>query len=208
MTYPAATLLSLYAAFPRRTGRPRALDKLGEALDRISQGEIDGKPRTTEEAVPYLREKIMGFAVEMAGREAKWIPHPATWLHQSRYLRSARVEELPESLDDCIAILAKYPTAPSEHAIRHRLQSFMPVLRVIQKELEDLPSDVNCPVPRNKPKMVVSYLMERTMIYAQCVKSWAPEEVQYVPNPKKWFSERRYEQHQSIWKRRSLAPNF
>jgi hypothetical protein len=45
-TYPESVLLSIYNAYPRRTGRPAALKRIAEALDRICQGEIDGSPRT------------------------------------------------------------------------------------------------------------------------------------------------------------------
>lgn len=194
MILPDPVLLSIYNLFPRKADRKRALQEIGLALDRISQGEIDGSPRTAEEAISYLRQKTTEAAAELGGREAKWIPMPSTWFHQSRYLRVEKHEELPANLESCIAILALYPNSPSQANIRANVKAFMPALGAISKAVAGL-----------MPQDAVEWLSKRTAMYAGCVAAWPKEDLQYVPSPKRWFEESRFARDERTWVRNRPA---
>lgn len=189
MTKPAPVLLSLYNAFPRRTGRARALDELQAALDRIASGEIDGQPRTAEEAIAFLRERIDQFRTEMVGREKKHIAHPSTYLHQSKYLRTTVALAPPKRLTVCAEILAMYPKMPAREYIEAKPDAFLPALHAIETLID------------GQPASFVQYLAERTSLYAFRVSRWAPEDLQYVPGPGRWFGERRFEHDERQWQR-------
>lgn len=184
---PEPTLLSLYAAYPRKTGRKQTLPKLAEALERISQGEIDGAPRTEAEAVTWLRERIDTFRLEVAGREERFIPHMTTWLNRRRYLRTEKTEEMPKRLEVCVAVLAMYPKMPTQEHIAQNVASFLPGLNAIDRCIA------------GQPASFVEYLGERVATYAFHVSRWPQAELQYVPSPQRWFSERRFEQHEQLW---------
>jgi hypothetical protein len=195
-TYPDSVLLSIYNAYPRRTGRPAALKRINEALNRICQGEIDGSPRTQAEAIEFLREKTEEARQQMAGREQNWIPHPSTYYHQSRYLRPKIDQALkkPHRLSACIIILAKYPTGPSRAKIEGDIHFFMPALIAIDKALESMEQ-------HQPPNNCARRLESRTELYAMAVKQWPVEDLKFVPNPTRWFSEEKYEQPAESWRR-------
>lgn len=198
--HPESVLISLYNAYPRRTGRPAALKRINESLNRICMGEIDGQPRTQADAILYLRERIEEHRKQMAGREQKWIPHMATWLHGRRYLRPSSEELMPARMVACVCILAVYPKMPSVGGIREKTESFMPVLVSIDKALERLE---NAGV-KQTPEACAGYLESRVHLYAAAVKRWPVEDLQYVPNPKKWFDEERYNQNEKSWNRQVM----
>ena len=206
MIWPEPVLLSIYNAFPRRTGRPRALVEIAAALDRISQGEIDGRPRTPEEAIAFLREKTDEARAELVVREKKFIPHPATFFHQSRYLRTKKQQELPARLEECIAILSLYPKMPAPTAIRAGLETFLPALMAIDRVIERAVNQEQAEEYRQLSEANwIVFLKDRTALYAACVSTWQPQELQFVPNPKRWYEEARFEQPEQQWTRNSYS---
>lgn len=205
-TYPESVLLSIYNAYPRKTGRPAALKRITEALDRICQGEIDGSPRTQAEAIEFLRVKTAEARKQMGAREKKFIPHMATWLHQRRYLRPevAASEVMPQRLVDCIWILSVYPTMPSVGNIRDNVSAFLPALNAIDKALEGM--EVGLDGSRGlqiSAENAKRRLQSRTELYAMAVKQWPVEDLKFVPNPVKWYAESRFEQNEQSWQRQS-----
>ena len=197
--YPESTLVSIYNAYPRRTGRPQALKRIREALNRICIGEIDGAPRTQAEAIEFLRMKTEEARVQMGAREQKFIPLMATWAHGRRYLRPelATVVELPSRMEACVEILAAYPTKPVANIIGSNPQIFMHALAAIDRALARMESIA-------PPANAARRLKSRTEIYAMAVREWPVEELQYVPNPKRWYEEVRYEQPESSWQRKPV----
>lgn len=213
-TYPEAVLLSIYSAYPRKCNRKEALKRIREALDRICAGEIDGDKRTPQEAITFLRGKTDGARVEMGGREKNFIPHMTTWLHQSRYLRSAAAVELPARMSACIRILALYPKMPEARVIAGQVQTFLPALAAIDKALERMECAMHKPkddgsfvygIMSHAVNVNVERRLEsRTELYAMAVKQWPVEDLQFVPNPKKWFDEARYDHDEQSWQRRAV----
>lgn len=61
----------IYAAYPRKVGRPAALVKIRHALSKIDGSKLLQATRAYSEAVK--------------GMDPQFIPHPATWFHQERY---------------------------------------------------------------------------------------------------------------------------
>jgi hypothetical protein len=199
-TYPEAVLLSIYNQYPRKDGRPAALKRINEALDRICQGEIDGAPRTQIEAIEFLRLKVEEARRLMGARQKKFIPLMATWLNGRRYLRPelAQVVERPKRMVECVMILSAYPTMPVAKAIMENIEVFLPALAAVDKALERKEDEM----PHVWPEKIVCRLRGRTELYAMAVKQWPVEDLKYVPNPVKWFSEARYEQPESSWQRK------
>ena len=190
MTWPEPTLLSIYKACPRRTGRAAALKAIAGALDRIAACEIDGQPRTPEEAVAFLRQRTDAFCAEMAGREPKFIPHPSTFFNQpQRYLRTNAPETLPTRLDLCCTILALYHQMPAKEQIERNVAAFLPHLNAIEA------------VVSGQSAKFVEYLAGRVALYAFCVSKWPAAELQFVPGAQRWFGERRFEQDEQQWSR-------
>jgi len=200
-TYPESVLLSIYQAYPRKCNRKEALKRIREALDRICAGEIDGDKRSVQEAITFLRGKVDGARVEMGGREAKFIPHMTTWAHQSRYLRSAAAVELPARMSACIRILACYPKMPEARVIAGQVQTFLPALAAIDKALERTEKDME---PWHTYRLAYNAdlrLTTQVQLYAKAVGQWPIEDLQFVPSPKKWFDEARYEHNPESWVR-------
>jgi hypothetical protein len=201
--YPESVLLSIYNAYPRKTGRPAALKRTAEALDRICQGEIDGSPRTQAEAIEFLRVKVEEARRQMGAREQKFIPHMATWLNGRRYLRlELAAIEKPKQLEVCAEILCLYPTSPKLLDIYANLDAFMPALAAIDKALDRIGAQEwnQMAIPQSP----IRYLEARTRTYAMAVKQWPVEDLKYVPNPVKWFGEARYEQPEQSWQRQPV----
>lgn len=196
--YPESVLISIYNAYPRKLGRPGALKRIREALDRICAGEIDGAARTQGQAIEFLRLKTEQFRREVGGREAKRIPHATTWFNQSRYLRPA-IEgcELPRRLESCIEILGEYPTMPSADVIGTDPHAFLPALAAIDRAL----ARMEAIRPYTKPER---RLKSRTEIYAMAVKTWPESDLRYIPNPVKWYLECQYDQPESMWTRKPV----
>lgn len=187
--FPEAALDSIYKLYPRKENRKMALKRINEALNRISMGEIDGKPRTIAEAVTFLRAKTEEARQEYAGRDEKWIPHPSTYFHGRRYLRVELQRELPDNLGLCIGILSSYPLMPSAEHIGKDPKSFLPALLAIDKAINDVGAGP---------------LLTAVCRYAYCVMQWPVEDRQFVPSAKRFFDERRFEQSESQWQRRTF----
>ena len=199
--YPESVLLSIYNAYPRRTGRPQAIRRIHEALNRICQGEIDGAERTQAEAIEFLRLKVEEARRQMGAREQKFIPHMATWLHQRRYLRPelAFVPLQPARLSTCMEILLEYPTML---AVKHvDPEVYAPALNAIDKALEIMEYRVASRILAHKQLHAARRLKSRTELYAMAVKQWPVEDLKFVPNPVKWYGECRYDQPSESWVR-------
>ena len=186
-----AALMSVYVAYPNKQDRKTSLKRIEEALNRICDGEIDGQPRTQQQALEWLRQKTEEARVGYYGRERKWIPHSTTWYNQSRYLRpEIKDETLPEQLEACINILSCYPKMPGQPAIRANIQSFLPALHSIDRALRTVP---------------MAELTARTKLYRKCVEEWPREELKYVPGAKRWYDESRWQQDESLWQRKPVG---
>lgn len=61
---------SIYAAYPKKVGRPTAIKAIEKALSKFS--------------APILLEKTKSFAAARAGN-LEFVPHPATWFNQERF---------------------------------------------------------------------------------------------------------------------------
>jgi hypothetical protein len=204
--YPETVLVSIYNAYPRRTGRPQALRRIREALNRICMGEIDGAPRTQAEAIEFLRMKTEEARVQMGAREQKFIPLMATWLHQMRYLRAtlAQAAAMPKRLKACVRILALYPKMPGINVLSDRVAAFVPALNAIDKALgriEENPLKIGFACPKFGAE---AYLSARVTAYRDAVSTWPVDEMQFVPAPAKFFDEARYEHDEATWARKPV----
>lgn len=80
---PPGALERLWNLFPRKVGKAKALVLLERVIrDYAEEWELDG----LDDAVEVMRERIDAMAKHYRTTEAKFIPHPATWLGQGRYL--------------------------------------------------------------------------------------------------------------------------
>src|SRR6266481_4415358 len=89
-------LMSIYAAYPRKIGRRKALLEIDRAIRRLQNGEC-GQKLTYQEATAGLLKATTAFANSPAGQHFPYVPHPTTWFHQGRYLddpESGRMERL------------------------------------------------------------------------------------------------------------------
>lgn len=188
--FPDVLLDSLRKRYPfYGRGTPAgAIGALRGALDRLTQGELDGKPLPAEAAAAFLRGKIDQARIEFAGREKRFVPHFQSWLNSRRYLSTATEAPPPENLQEAIDILAIYPT------IQHvDIKTHMPVLRVIDDAVRFYQA--------THGSAAAAYIRQRVYRYAECVAKWPDGELQFIPGADKWFRERRYEQDESRWKR-------
>ena len=80
---PLGALERLWSLFPRKVGKKKSLVFLERAIrDYAEEWELDG----LEDAVEVMRERIDAMAKQYRTTEPQFIPHPATWLGQGRYL--------------------------------------------------------------------------------------------------------------------------
>jgi len=80
---PPGALERLWSLFPRKVGKKRALVLLEKSIrEYADEWELDA----LDDAVEVMRERIHAFAQASRTTEPKFIPHPATWLAQGRYL--------------------------------------------------------------------------------------------------------------------------
>ena len=80
---PAGALERLWMMFPRKVGKKKALVLLEKSIrEYADEWELDA----LDDAVEVMRERIHAFAQASRTTEPKFIPHPATWLAQGRYL--------------------------------------------------------------------------------------------------------------------------
>lgn len=73
----------IWDLFPRKVGKLQAVKSIEKALKTI-QKEFDLE--NPQDATGFLVEKIKELAKSSEGIESQFIPHPATWLNQGRYL--------------------------------------------------------------------------------------------------------------------------
>lgn len=83
LAIPAGALDRLWMMFPRKVGKKKALVLLEKSIrEYADEWELDA----LDDAVEVMRERIHAFAQASRTTEPKFIPHPATWLAQGRYL--------------------------------------------------------------------------------------------------------------------------
>jgi hypothetical protein len=189
--YPEVLLDSLRKAYPHPRNRKAEILALRKTLDRLVQGETDGKAMSTEAAVAFLRTRLEEARQAFSLRSKAFTPHLSTFLNQRRYLR-VQSAEVPENLEDAISILSCYPTVAAVDVDAH-----MPALRVIDEHIKYLRA--------THGSAAASYIRQRTIRFAECVAKWPDGESQFIPGADKFFKERRYEQPESLWVRTPKA---
>lgn len=80
---PQAALDALWEKFPRKVGKKRAMALLDKGVREIM---ADFEHEHSEDAVIYMGERIDAMAQTHRTTDPQFIPHPATWLGQGRYL--------------------------------------------------------------------------------------------------------------------------
>lgn len=89
---------SWWSAYPKRIGKGKAAEQHKFAVDRI----VEVKQLDHLESADWLLGVTKQYAASVAGTEQRYIPHPATWLHQCRYdddsRKSASRVATPEDL--------------------------------------------------------------------------------------------------------------
>jgi uncharacterized protein YdaU (DUF1376 family) len=80
---PDGALDRLWNLFPRRVGKARTLALLDRAIREYA---TEQDHDDLEDAVEVFREHIVRMAHQYRSTEQQYIPHPATWIHQKRYL--------------------------------------------------------------------------------------------------------------------------
>jgi hypothetical protein len=188
---------SIYGLYPRKVDRKRGIVRICQALTRIANGEIDGKPRSAEESIAYLRERTEVARAKYAGRSKEYIPHVATFYHQRRYLSLKAVVTLDGISNDrimmAVNILSQFPgigPIPMDD-----LQPLAPLLLIVDNELEQLRHN------RQLAGGAYEYLLGKTRDYAAAVATWRSEDQQYVSSPEKWYALKRYRQPKARWRR-------
>lgn len=184
--FPDVVLEALRKLFPYPRAKANEMKCLRATLERLTQGEADGKPMNPQEAIAYLREKMAAAGQALAGREKRYVPHLTTWLNGRRYLTPTLPP--PANLEEAIGILACYPTITEVD-----VQAHMPVLRIIDENLRYLQA--------THGSAAASYMRTRTLRFAECVQRWPSGEMQFVPGADKFFKERRYAQDERFWNR-------
>jgi uncharacterized protein YdaU (DUF1376 family) len=82
-TIPQAALEALWLKFPRKVGKKRAMALLDKGVREIMEDIEHDEPT---DALLYMGERIDALAHKHRTTDPKFIPHPATWLGQGRYL--------------------------------------------------------------------------------------------------------------------------
>ena len=80
--------LFIYEQYPRKVGKAKALKAIEAAVKRMVKGEAGNPPLTQREALVKLYRAVHAYAKSPAGTnpEKNWIPLPATWINQGRYM--------------------------------------------------------------------------------------------------------------------------
>ncbi len=83
---PGTTAEDVYAAYPNKVGRPKALKSIATAAKKLdASGPLDGH----DNGMDYLLELTRAFARCVArwpDADRGYVPHPTTWFNQERYL--------------------------------------------------------------------------------------------------------------------------
>jgi hypothetical protein len=191
--FPDVAIEALRRLFPHPRAKQAEMKCLRATLGRLVQGEVDGSPKTPQEAIAYLREKLAEAAQALTCREKRFTPHLTTWLNGRRYLTPTLPP--PANLEDAISILACYPTITEVDIDAH-----MPILRVIDEHCRYLET--------THGSAAASYIRTRTLRFAECVARWPSTDLQFIVSPLRFFKERRYEQRDDLWVRHATANNF
>ncbi len=66
---------AFWEAYPRKVGKFKALEKFSKALERVDD-------------VNEIRVGVQKYnkQIEVTGTELRFVAHPATWLHQGRWM--------------------------------------------------------------------------------------------------------------------------
>ena len=67
----SAEAIAIYELYPRKVARPAALKAIAKALGKCG--------------FESLKKAVLSFATSCAGKDAQYIPHPATWFNQERW---------------------------------------------------------------------------------------------------------------------------
>lgn len=99
-------------------------------------------------------------------------------------------------------ILLEYPTML---AVKHvDPEVYAPALNAIDKALEIMEYRVASRILAHKQLHAARRLKSRTELYAMAVKQWPVEDLKFVPNPVKWYSECRFDQPEESWQRQKI----
>lgn len=77
--------VAIYTAYPKHIGKRKALKQIELAVKRLVVGEAC-EVLDAMAARRWLWRKIAAYARSPAAKDAQFVPHPATWFAQSRYL--------------------------------------------------------------------------------------------------------------------------
>lgn len=71
----------IYADYPRKVGRVKALQSIGKATKKVAK-EFQ---LNEHEAAEFLHKAVIEFARSPAGKKGEYTPHCATWMNQERW---------------------------------------------------------------------------------------------------------------------------
>lgn len=74
--FTASEIESIYQQYPRKEAKGRALPAIKKALDNLDE----------EDPVNALRARVMMYAASPAGHKGQFVPLPASWFNDKRYL--------------------------------------------------------------------------------------------------------------------------
>jgi len=192
---------SIRILYPRKVNKKVECQRIKEALDRICNGEIDGKARSEEQAVLYLRERTEAAKQKFAGRPRKLIPHATTFYHQRRYLQLQQAVSLDglsqERITMAVNVLSVYPGVGKINL--DDLNAYAALLLTVDEELTSLTK------PPSNRDSAYEYLLKKVKLFANCVAEWPQEDWKFIPSPENWFKKKQYEQDARRWIRNGNA---
>jgi hypothetical protein len=72
---------AVYALYPRKRGKGAAMKAIRAAIKRVAQGK-DPPPDPTR----WLKDRVAEYAESVRGKNKQYVPYPATWMNEERYL--------------------------------------------------------------------------------------------------------------------------
>ena len=190
--WPEVTLNSLRKPYPFPRSKPAELLSLRKALNRLTQGERDGKEMAPEEAIAFLRSRIELAAQQLAGKAKGFTPHLTTWLNQSRYLRSGAVLLAdPQKTGDAMRILSAFPWRTG---MPRNTEHLAPLLADIERGIEELRVIHGDAAP--------AWMLRQVQKFAQIVAAMSDEARQWMPGARKFFEEQKWRLDDRHWDRR------
>jgi hypothetical protein len=97
-----ADLERIYAAYPKKAGKPSALKAIAKAL-----GKISSRADPPADPVEWLLARVTAYAAERAGQDARFTKHPQGWFNDERY-------DAVEPTDDQEKVYAEYRITKSK----------------------------------------------------------------------------------------------